>query len=176
MKALKLIVFAMILFIASNAGAQAPVKMYPNSPPQWGPEGYSGIQFYYLPDMEIYYDVYAATFISRRMGVWVHRNNLPYRYRNYDLYSGYKVVLINYHGITPYMHFNDHQRAYKYGYKGPPQNNIGNRPLKANNHGRIQQHREMSGTPAHKNVKKAGNQGNPGNSNHRSNKPGKRAH
>lgn len=166
----------MILFIASNAGAQGPVKMHPNSPPQWGPEGYSGIQFYYLPDMEIYYDVYAATFICRRMGVWVHRKNLPYRYRNYDLYSGYKVVLINYHGKTPYMYFNDHQRAYKHGYKGPPQNNLGKRPVKATSNGPAQRNHVTPGSHSKKDIRKESNIRKAGNSNHRSNKPGKRVH
>ena len=132
MKNLKLTVIGIILFLAGTSQAQVSVNVNIGAPPMWGPVGYTDVQYYYLPDVEAYYDVPTANFIYLERGTWVHRTYLPTRYRNYDLYGGYKVVMNDYHGNRPYTHFNDYRVKYKKGYRGHEQHNIGERPGRGN--------------------------------------------
>lgn len=116
MKLLKLIALALIFFFSIVNHAQVSVNVSFGAPPQWGPVGYSGVSFYYLPDVRSYYDVRAEQFIFLNNGVWIRSHNLPSRYRSYDLYNGYKVVLNDYHGSKPYTYYNDHKVKYYKGY------------------------------------------------------------
>jgi len=61
--------------------------------PDWGPTGYNNAGYYYIPDIGAYYDVNSHEYIYFENNAWVHRGYLPPRYRNYDLYGGYKVVI-----------------------------------------------------------------------------------
>lgn len=132
MKTLKLIVLGLILCFAGTVHAQISVRLNIGAPPMWGPTGYSDVRYYYLPDVQAYYDVQASMFIYPVGGRWVHRANLPLRYRNYDLYGGYKVVMADYRGNTPYTHFTEHKAKYTRGFRGEAQRNIGERPGKGN--------------------------------------------
>ena len=128
MKTIKLIAIGMLILIAGAIQAQVSVSLNIGPPPAWGPSEAVGVQYYYLPDVEAYYDVRASMFIYQSGGLWVHRTYLPRRYRNYDLYGGYKVVMNDYHGNAPYANFKDHQRNYGRGYHGPRQQTYGQRP------------------------------------------------
>ena len=124
----KLIIIGMALFLANAVQSQVAVSVNIGSPPLWGPAGYTGARYYYLPDVESYYDVQSSMFIYNSGGVWVHRAYLPERYRSYDLYGGYKVVMKDYRGNTPYTHFNEYKLKYNRGYHGEAQRSIGVRP------------------------------------------------
>jgi hypothetical protein len=63
------------------------------SQPAWGPVGYSHADYYYMPDIDAYYDVPAHQYVYLENNAWVRRGYLPQRYANYDLYHGYKVVV-----------------------------------------------------------------------------------
>jgi hypothetical protein len=128
MKAIKLITIVTLLFLSVAAKAQLSVSVNIGSPPMWGPVGYTEVRYYYLPGVESYYDVQSSMFIYYSGGVWVHRASLPSRYSNYDLYSGYKVVMTDYHGDTPYSNFKDHKRKYSRNYSSHTQKTIGDRP------------------------------------------------
>ena len=128
MKALRLLITGIILLIFSTTQAQFSVNVNFGSPPPWGPAGFTSVRYYYLPDVEAYYDVRTSMFIYFGGGTWVHRAYLPTRYRNYDLYRGYKVVMPDYHGEAPYGHFKEHKMRYGKGYHGKPQRTIGERP------------------------------------------------
>jgi hypothetical protein len=122
MKTLKLIAVAIILLVSTNSiQAQVSVNVNLGSPPAWGP----AVDYYYLPDVQSYYDIKAKQFIYLGNGQWVRSRNLPTQYRNYDLYNGYKVVLNDYHGSKPYSNFKNHKVKYFKGYKGSPQKTIG---------------------------------------------------
>ena len=132
MKALKIFLAGIVLFLAGTVQAQVSVSVNIGAPPMWGPVGYPQVQYYYLPDVEAYYDVPHAMFIYNTGGVWVHRAHLPGQYRNYDLYGGYKVVMNDYHGKKPYANFKDYKKKYKKGYHGGAQKTIGERPGNGN--------------------------------------------
>lgn len=93
----KIIFSAAILLscLAIKANAQVSVSFGVNigSQPAWGPVGYDRANYYYMPDIDTYYDVPTHQYVYYDNNVWVHRAYLPVRYRNYDLYHGYKVVI-----------------------------------------------------------------------------------
>ncbi|MBC7862641.1 MAG: hypothetical protein IAF38_06670 [Bacteroidia bacterium] len=130
MKTLKLITITLLMFVTCKVNSQVTVNVNIGSPPQWGPVGSTEVRYYYLPDVESYYDVPSAMFIYYEGGVWVHRDFLPVRYKNYDLFYGYKVVITDYRDDTPYIYFVEHKKKYKRGYRGKAQKTIGNKPVK----------------------------------------------
>src|ERR1035437_7862584 len=132
MKTLRLVIVGMVLLLASAAQAQVSVNVNIGSPPPWGPAGYTEVRYYYLPDVEAYYDIQTSMFIYLGGGVWVHNASLPAQYRNYDLYNGYKVVMTDYRGDAPYTYYKEHKTKYAKGYHGQPQKTIGERPGKGN--------------------------------------------
>lgn len=118
--------FALLTLLLISNALRAQVTITIGPPPPWGPIGFPEIQYYYIPDVETYYDVQSAMFIYYESGGWVYRPHLPHRYRNYNLYNGYKVVMTGYRGSSPYDHFNEHKRDYKKGgYKGDRQETYG---------------------------------------------------
>ena len=132
MKTIKILFAVIAITLTGLLQAQVSVNVNIGTPPPWGPAGYSQVNYYYLPDVEAYYDVRSSMFIYYGGGVWLHRAYLPTRYRHYDLYSGYKVVMTDYHGNTPYTHFKEHKVKYAKGYHGPAQKNNGQKPGKGN--------------------------------------------
>lgn len=151
MKTIKIIIAGIILLVSAGMQAQVSINVNIGSPPSWGPVGYAETDYYYLPDVEAYYDVRATQFIYFGNGKWIRSRYLPRQYRNYDLYSGYKVVLNDYHGPRPYSYFKNHKGKYYKGYKGKPQRSIGSR----NNN-----HRDRDDNDHHKNDDHRGNNGN----------------
>lgn len=129
---MKKIGFALILLMSVFAQAQVSVNINIGTPPNWGPQGNDNSRYYYLPDIDTYYDVTQSQFIYDNNGRWIRENRLPSKYRQYDLYGGYKVVLNDYRGDAPYTYHNKHRNNYPKGYHGKPQKNRGNRPEKNN--------------------------------------------
>ena len=82
--------------------------------PAWGPVGYDYASYYYLPDIDVYYDVNRSYFYYWDRGGWRSARYLPYSYGQYDLYGMYKVVI---NQPNPWM-YNDYYRR-EYGrYRG----------------------------------------------------------
>jgi hypothetical protein len=77
--------------------------------PIWGPVGYDEADYYYLPDIDAYYDVPHRQYVYMENNVWVTRGYLPPRYSNYDLYSGHKVVI---NEPRPWMHHDRYRTEY----------------------------------------------------------------
>jgi len=132
MKSFKLLVLGMFLFFAGSLQAQFSVRFNIGVAPEWAPVEQVQVRYYYLPDVEAYYDVSSSMFIYLDGRNWVHRTYLPYRYRNYNLYSGYKVSMNNYHGHTPYTQFYEQKSRYSRGRNREYQQTIGQRPQKGN--------------------------------------------
>lgn len=92
---MKKIILAM-LFVSSfvfadKASGQINVNI--GLQPAWGPAGYQYVDYYYLPGIETYYYVPTKQFIYLNNGRWIYSAGLPSRYRTYNLYNGYKVVM-----------------------------------------------------------------------------------
>jgi hypothetical protein len=101
-----------IIFTATTGRAQVRLQVNIGSQPEWGPSGYEHADYYYLPDIDVYYSVTDREFIYLDGRRWVHRTELPRRYQNYDLYRSYKVVV---NESNPWVHNDDdHRRYYAY--------------------------------------------------------------
>lgn len=61
--------------------------------PLWGPTGHDHVAYYYLPDIDAYYDVHRREFYYFDGGRWVGASHLPSHYSGFDLYNSYKVVI-----------------------------------------------------------------------------------
>ncbi|MFC3563496.1 hypothetical protein [Pedobacter jamesrossensis] len=110
MKKIFLIAMLMVSLIGiKNANAQLNVNVNIGSQPLWGPTGYDHVDYYYLPEVESYYNVPKKQFVYLNGNDWVFANNLPHRYSNYDLYNGYKVVI---NSPKPYLNFKNDKVKY----------------------------------------------------------------
>ncbi|HEU0226708.1 MAG TPA: hypothetical protein VFQ86_03150 [Arachidicoccus soli] len=100
---MKKLLLAAFIFIGAmsiqKASAQINVSINIGSQPAWAPVGYNHVDYYYLPDINCYYDVANAQYVYLRGRRWYHARTLPARYRNYNIYNSYKVVV---NRRTPY--------------------------------------------------------------------------
>jgi hypothetical protein len=97
------------LACSSTVNAQENAKPIISNQPLWGPTGYNLAAYYFLPDIEAYYDIPEKKFIYLDNGKWTFSTTLPEKFKDYDLYSGYKVVLNRPH---PYFNLNAHKARY----------------------------------------------------------------
>lgn len=88
---LALIVFT-IGFVQSSK-AQVSVNINIGSQPLWGPVGYDYVRYYYLPEVNVYYNVVNRKYTYWKGNKWVTKSKLPNQYRRVDLYRTYKVVV-----------------------------------------------------------------------------------
>jgi len=117
---MKKLIFTAALLISGLsiqiANAQVGFRLNVNigNQPSWGPVGYSHADYYYMPDVDAYYDVPSHVYVYKENNVWVHRASLPARYRNYDVYHGYKVVV---NQPSPWLKHDYYHRTYA-SYRG----------------------------------------------------------
>jgi hypothetical protein len=97
------IVFFSALACVKTSQAQVSVGVNINigSQPVWGPVGYDYVDYYYMPDIDVYYYVPRHQYVYLSGSRWVFAMSLPVRYHSYDIYSGYKVVI---NEPKPYLH------------------------------------------------------------------------
>jgi hypothetical protein len=111
-------IFSFVLFscLAYQSEAQVSIHLGVNigSQPVWGPPGYDHVDYYYLPDIDAYYYIPQRRFIYLEGGRWIFAASLPPRYRDYDLYHSYKVVV---NEPRPYLHADVYRTKYG-GYRG----------------------------------------------------------
>jgi len=112
MKKIQLILFGLLLFMTSTLQAQATVNVNFGTAPVWAPAERVDVPYYYLPDVDSYYDVPARRFIYLRNGKWLRSTSLPNRYRNYNLRTGNVVFLTDYRGKSPYLFHKTHKVKY----------------------------------------------------------------
>jgi hypothetical protein len=111
MKKLNLFILGTLFFVFNVSHAQIDININLGKPPVWGPV-VTTEEYYYLPDINSYYDIRQSEFIYLTNGAWIRNKSLPRRYRSYDLNSGYVVVLNDYHGRNPYKNFKNHKLKY----------------------------------------------------------------
>jgi hypothetical protein len=92
----KLILTAVLLVscLVFKADAQLRISLGFNigSQPDWGPTGYDHVSYYYMPDIDAYYDVPNHQYVYLENNSWIHGPALPARY-HFDPYNSYKVVV-----------------------------------------------------------------------------------
>lgn len=125
MKNLRFWLSAMVLFVAFSVQAQietTKTTTVTTHLPDWGVSGMHNAKYYYIPDIETYYDIRSGNFVYMQDGSWVKTKELPTMYKDYDLYNSYKVVLDE--DVEPYGNFDKMKVKYKKGYKGEPQKTV----------------------------------------------------
>ena len=105
-----------VVLLSSAVDAQLRINLGFNvdRQPIWGPAGYDHAEYYYLPDIETYYNVPQHKFFYQEKGRWISGSSLPSRNRGYDLYNSYKVVV---NEPKPYLKHNTYKEQYA-SYKG----------------------------------------------------------
>jgi hypothetical protein len=103
-----------VLFSAQPIGAQVRVHVNIGLQPLWGPTGYDYVDYYYIPDIDAYYDVPHASYVYFDDGRWITARELPPRYRDFDLYRAHKVVI---NEPSPWLR-HEHYRDMYSGYRG----------------------------------------------------------
>lgn len=98
---------ASALVAAPAAHAQVNVNVNLGRP-AWGPAVPQGAQYYYIPEIDGYYDLYSQQYIVLRNGQW-----LPVAALNgYDPYRFHPVVL-DYRGRQPWVYVGAHRDRYR---------------------------------------------------------------
>jgi hypothetical protein len=114
-----LALIAIVLMLgAVSAPAKAQVSISLNfnvdRQPIWGPTGYDHVDYYYLPDIDVYYNVPQHRYFYYERNRWVGGSSLPRRYRGVNMYNSYKVVV---NEPTPYRNAQMYRDKYA-SYKG----------------------------------------------------------
>jgi hypothetical protein len=115
----RILIFSFLLIgwtIPSISEAQIKLGISFNigNQPVWGPVGYDYAEYYYMPDIDVYYNVSQRQYIYLQSGKWRFSSSLPYRARNYNIYRGHKVVI---NESRPYLRNNYYKQQYA-NYKG----------------------------------------------------------
>ena len=90
--------------------AQVQVNINIGRQPIWGPVGYDYVDYYYMPDIDVFYNVPSRMYYYEDRGRWRSSLYMPVRYRSYDIYNSYKVVINNY--PRPYMNIATYRTKY----------------------------------------------------------------
>jgi uncharacterized membrane protein YgcG len=102
------LVGAFALFAAPAAQAQVGVNINIGTP-AWGPQVPYGTQYYYIPEIDGYYDLYNQQYIVFQDGYWVP---LPELY-GYDPYQ-FHPVIVDYRGAQPWLRTDYYRQRYAY--------------------------------------------------------------
>ena len=100
-----------LALLGSGVSAQEQKRPVGNiaSQPLWGPTGFNTVAYYFIPEIQAYYSVDDKKFIYMEEGKWAFSENLPAAFKDYDLYSAYKVVI---NRPQPYLNFRAHVARY----------------------------------------------------------------
>ncbi len=80
-----------------------PVSQTRYENPQWAPPYYQGVRYYYLPDIEAYYDLSSRQFVYLYNGRWYDSSECPSIYAGFDLNDCFAIAL-NVNVYQPWMH------------------------------------------------------------------------
>ena len=89
-----LAVGTMLLTGATTAQLTAGLNFNIGNQPAWGPTGYDHVDYYYLPDIETYYNVPEHRYYYYEGGRWIGRSQLPPRFHDYDVYRSLRRYLL----------------------------------------------------------------------------------
>lgn len=88
-----LVVLSFLMINSSQAQVRLNVNVNVGPRPVWGLPGNHVGDFYYFPEIDVYYNIPRSSFAYFDRGRWIYVSDLPRAYRHYDLRRGYKVVI-----------------------------------------------------------------------------------
>jgi len=157
-------------WLSQTTFAQITFKVNISSQPIWGPTGYDYVEYYYLPDIEVYYNVSSHRYVYFANNRWISSSYLPVRYKNYDVYNSRKIVINEYkpymrHKNNKYKYNNQH---YKYSNHGSIRDSHDERYFQNKNHPEHYKYKNAQKSNAHNNKSnnKYNNNKNKQNGNH----------
>jgi len=106
MKTLKRVGLAVLLAISVNGftGCGLTFPLTNNyTDPYWAPPHHPGSRYYYLPDIEVYYDLSDHNFVYLNNGLWIFTPDFPSYYAGYDLFNAF-IITLNVSVYQPWMH------------------------------------------------------------------------
>lgn len=113
MKNLKILFSLLFLLGLSTANAQVSVNVNVGTPPVWAPATPAGVEYYYLPDVDSYYDIRTTEYVYVTNGRWIRSRSLPVAYRAYRPSPARTIVINDYHGRSPWVKHKVHVVKYK---------------------------------------------------------------
>jgi hypothetical protein len=114
MKKIQMFAIATVLLLTYQANAQFSLNVSLNSRPSYNNHNYhydANVDYYYLPEIEAYFDNRDGVFIFLSSRGWIRSTNLPSHCNNYNIDNGVRVAL-DYHGNAPYADFHHHKKRY----------------------------------------------------------------
>ena len=109
MRYLLILIAGVLLSSTLNAQLSISLGFNVDRLPVWGPTGYDHVEYYYMPDIDVYYNVPQQRYFYSSGGRWVSGSSLPSRYRGFDMYNSYKVVV---NERTPYRNAEKYRAQY----------------------------------------------------------------
>ncbi|NCS88266.1 MAG: hypothetical protein AUK34_10585 [Ignavibacteria bacterium CG2_30_36_16] len=88
-----ILIFGILMGFSTPIKSQIKYDVNIGSQPVWGPVGYDYVEYYYVPDLDIYYNVPQNRYYYYEKDRWVYNTNLPSRYSRFNLYNHYKVIV-----------------------------------------------------------------------------------
>lgn len=99
-----------LFLLGAEAPAQAQINININSP-SWGPPvTSSNVQYYYIPEVEGYYDLRAQNYVYQRDGRWMRAASL----NGYNP-NTFHPVIIDYVGTQPWVRIKEYKVKYPKG-------------------------------------------------------------
>lgn len=115
MKKIQLIFLSTILLFAIKTSAQIAVSINLGSRPIYHPpQRYyfeDNVDYYFLPEIEAYFDNREGLFIYYCSNRWIRSSSLPQNCGNYDVNNRIRIA-VNCNNNRPYDDFYSHRRKY----------------------------------------------------------------
>lgn len=129
-------------------------------PPPWAPQydNVEEVRYYYLPDVEMYYDVWEHEYIYLNNGNWVFTTAFPGYYSDYDVNTAF-VVVLNRSVREPWRTHQNYVSHYpRYYYRSVYENN--RRTAPGRSYENVRGFNENVRTPIYRNPQQPVNLGN----------------
>ena len=110
MKNLKKVIVAVVTLLSVSMFSSCDLYTYSTGSvqsrydnPAWAPPYSEGVRYYYLPDIEAYYDLSARQFVYLSNGRWYDSSQCPSIYAGFDLNNCFAIAL-DVNVYQPWMH------------------------------------------------------------------------
>jgi hypothetical protein len=103
-----------LIMLASTftSKAQVSLSVHIGSPPVWAPPAYAHTtRYYYIPEIDSYYDAQDHGYYYNNGPGWVFSASLPGIYASYNIGSLHHIR-VNYYGSRPYTYFAPQRTVY----------------------------------------------------------------